>query len=155
MADQTQTSAEKKKKKEKIDGYQKPDYINIEVSDPLTETDNTGKPLYTTYLITVETTFPEYSSNNFSVRRRYSEFVWLKNHLRQRMEEKGKRLTIADLPGDTVSSFLGPGRFEKEFIEDRRKGLQSFMKSVANHPWARFEEGLHKFLEKQDFVCKD
>eukprot|EP01123_Difflugia_compressa_P010079 TRINITY_DN3571_c5_g1_i1.p1 TRINITY_DN3571_c5_g1~~TRINITY_DN3571_c5_g1_i1.p1 ORF type:complete len:152 (+),score=32.00 TRINITY_DN3571_c5_g1_i1:182-637(+) len=150
-------SEEKKaKKKNRISGeYQKPEFINIQVTDPDTVLDSTGKPTYTTYLITIETTFPEYSLNNFSVRRRYSDFVWLKNHLRQKMEEKGKRLTIADLPGDTISSWLGPGRYDKEFIEERRKGLESFMKSVVNHPWARFEEGLHKFLEQQEYVCKD
>eukprot|EP01124_Arcella_intermedia_P019576 TRINITY_DN268_c0_g1_i1.p1 TRINITY_DN268_c0_g1~~TRINITY_DN268_c0_g1_i1.p1 ORF type:complete len:165 (-),score=21.08 TRINITY_DN268_c0_g1_i1:67-519(-) len=147
---------EKKKSKKKISGgYQKPEFINILVTDPVTVTDNAGKPLHTTYLITVETTFPEYSANNFQVRRRYNDFVWLKNHLRQKMEEKGKRLTIADLPGDTLTSWLGPGRFEKEFIEERRLGLENFLKSVVNHPWARFEEGLHKFLEKQEFECKD
>jgi len=147
---------EKKKSKKKISGeYQKPEFINIQVNEPITVNDSAGKPSFTSYLITVETTFPEYSSNHFSVRRRYSEFVWLKNHLRQKMEEKGKRLTIADLPGDTLGSWLGPGRYEKEFVEERRKGLEAFMKSVVNHPWARFEEGLHKFLEKQDFICKD
>lgn len=47
------------------------------------------------------------------------------------------------------------GRFEPDFIEERRKGLEHFLTSVVNHPWARFEEGLHKFLEDQDFACKD
>lgn len=47
------------------------------------------------------------------------------------------------------------GRYDDEFIENRTKGLGTFVMSVVNHPWARFEEGLHKFLEKQDFVCAD
>lgn len=71
------------------------------------------------------------------------------------MEQKGKRLTIAELPGDTLMSWLGPGRFDDEFVENRTKGLGIFVTSVVNHPWARFEEGLHKFLEKQDFECSD
>jgi hypothetical protein len=70
------------------------------------------------------------------------------------MEQKGKRLTIAELPGDTLMSWFGPGRYEAEFIEERRKGLTTFMVSVTNHPWARFEPGLHKFLENQDFKCQ-
>lgn len=59
--------------------------------------------------IFVQTTLPNFSSKNFSVRRRYSEFVWLRDHIRQKMDEKGKRLTIADLPGNTISSFFGSG----------------------------------------------
>lgn len=46
------------------------------------------------------------------------------------------------------------GRFEAEFIEQRVKGLCDFMKSAVNHPWARGEPGLQKFLENQDFDCK-
>lgn len=73
--------------------------------------------------------------------------------VRDQMEEKGKRLSIAELPGNTLSSFLGlSGRFDKDFVEERRKGLQVFMVSVVNHPWARFEEGLHKFLEDEKFT---
>lgn len=101
-----------------------------------------------------QTTLPEYSKRTFSVRRRYKEFAWLKEHLREKMEEKGKRLSIADLPGNTLMSWLGTSaRYDKEFIETRRKGLETFMVSVVNHPWARFEEGLHKFLEDQNFKC--
>uniref|UniRef100_A0A6B2LQ70 PX domain-containing protein n=1 Tax=Arcella intermedia TaxID=1963864 RepID=A0A6B2LQ70_9EUKA len=129
--------------------------MNIEVTNPIIIKDSSGKPDFTVYSIQVETSFPEYSSSNFEVKRRYSDFVWLRNYLTMRMEEKGKKLSIPELPGDSWSSWFGPGRFEKEFIEERRVGLDQFMKSVANHPWARFEEGLHKFLEKQDFICQE
>eukprot|EP01128_Nolandella_sp_AFSM9_P002056 TRINITY_DN1244_c0_g1_i1.p2 TRINITY_DN1244_c0_g1~~TRINITY_DN1244_c0_g1_i1.p2 ORF type:complete len:154 (-),score=45.26 TRINITY_DN1244_c0_g1_i1:94-555(-) len=143
----------KKKSKRRISSdYQEPEFIEIVVTDPVTHEDATGKPTFTDYLISVETNLPEYSKKEFSIRRRFSEFAWLKNHLRDQMEDKGKRLSIAELPGNTLSSWLGlSGRYEKEFIEERRKGLQVFMVSVVNHPWARFEEGLHKFLEDEGF----
>lgn len=51
--------------------------------------------------------------------------------------------------------FLRSGRYDAQFVEERRKGLEAFLNSVVNHPWARFEEGLHKFLEDQDFDCVD
>jgi len=151
--DQEKTG-EKKKGRKMSSEYQKPEFINITVSEAVTHNDETGKPSYTDYLITVNTTFPEYTKQQFFVRRRYREFVWLKDHLRQKMEEKGKRLTIAELPGNTFSSWVGPGRYDKEFIEERRVGLEDFMRSVVNHPWARFEPGLHKFLQDQDFKCE-
>lgn len=120
--DKEAKSSDKKKGRKISNEYQKPEFINIAISDPKTYDDDAGKPQYTDYLISVnvcrqlccltsiQTTFPEYSSQNFTVRRRYREFVWLKDHLRQKMEEKGKRLTIAELPGNTFSSWLGTGK---------------------------------------------
>eukprot|EP01130_Rhizamoeba_saxonica_P007742 TRINITY_DN3143_c0_g1_i1.p2 TRINITY_DN3143_c0_g1~~TRINITY_DN3143_c0_g1_i1.p2 ORF type:complete len:200 (+),score=59.39 TRINITY_DN3143_c0_g1_i1:45-644(+) len=149
----------RRKKREKrrqiSDEYQVPQYINVDVTDPITETDDNEKPTFTTYLISVDTTFPQYNSQNFSIRRRYSEFAWLRDHLKSQLDAKGKRLTIAELPGNTISSFLGlSGRYDEDFIEKRREGLANFLKSVVNHPWARFESGLHKFLQDEDFKCK-
>ena len=56
------------------DKYAVPDMIDIVVSDPVTEEDDEGKQLYTTFLITTHTNLPEYKNDSFSVRRRYSEF---------------------------------------------------------------------------------
>ena len=89
--------------------YYTPEYITILVSDPITHTDVQGKKTFTDYKITTTTTFPEYKQKEFSVRRRYKDFVWLRNHLKEKLNERGKRLTLAELPGNTVSSFLGPG----------------------------------------------
>jgi sorting nexin-3/12 len=115
----------------------------------------------------LQTTFPEYKQKEFSVRRRYKEFVWLRNHLKDKLNERGKRLTLANLPGNTLTSFLGPGnssferscygrsfyrlgRFDDQFIEERRKGLEDFLNSVVNHPFSRFEKALQDFLQEQD-----
>jgi sorting nexin-3/12 len=88
--------------------YYTPEYIAVVVSDAINHEEN-GKISYTSYKITTNTTFPEYKLKEFSVRRRYKEFVWLRNHLKEKLEEKGKRLTLANLPGNTISSLLGPG----------------------------------------------
>lgn len=58
-------------KKDNSSGYERAEYIHTQVLDPITEVDADGKPLYTTYKVVTETTFPEYSSNSFFVRRRY------------------------------------------------------------------------------------
>lgn len=42
------------------------------------------------------------------------------------------------------------GRFDEEFIEQRRKGLEEFLNSVVNHPFSRFEKKLQEFLQDQD-----
>ena len=135
------------------DQYYTPEYITVTVNEPVVHQEN-GKNSYTSYKITTSTTFPEYKQKEFSVRRRYKDFVWLRNLLKEKLNEKGKRLTLANLPGNTVSSFLGPGRFDPEFIEERRKGLEEFLNSVVNHPFSRFEKALQDFLQDQDAKCE-
>jgi hypothetical protein len=80
------------------------------------------------------------------VKRRYKDFAWLKGVLNEKLDKEKEGGTIAPLPGDTVASFLGFGRFEPSFIEERRKGLQEFLNSVTNHIVTRFESRLQKFL---------
>mmetsp|Transcript_19663 Transcript_19663/g.27429 ORF Transcript_19663/g.27429 Transcript_19663/m.27429 type:complete len:151 (+) Transcript_19663:73-525(+) len=126
--------------------YSTPEYITVSLSDPITHEEN-GKPSYTSYKVTTVTTFPEYKEKEFSVRRRYREFVWLRNHLKDKLNEKGKRLTLANLPGNTWGSLVGAGRFDPEFVEERRKGLEEFLNSVVNHPFSRFEKALQDFLQ--------
>jgi len=138
-----------------MDPYERPEFIFVNVVEPLTINGDDGKPLYTTYQINVETNLPSYNASKFFVRRRYNDFSWLRNHLKTELDKKGKRLTIPDLPGNTLMSFFGPGRFDPEFIEERKKGLELFLNSVVKHPWARFEKGLHQFLQDQNFECKD
>lgn len=40
------------------------------------------------------------------------------------------------------------GLFEEDFIEDRRKGLETFVNKVAGHPLAQNERCLHMFLQE-------
>lgn len=40
------------------------------------------------------------------------------------------------------------GIFEEQFIEDRRKGLETFVNKIAGHPLAQNERCLHMFLQE-------
>ncbi|KAM9964639.1 hypothetical protein ACTFIW_004412 [Dictyostelium discoideum] len=144
------STPDKSNKAKRIEGdYHEPEYISIVVSDP-TRIDE-----YITYKITTTTTFPEYKEREFSVRRRYKEFVNLRDHLKQKLAEKPKAIKFGELcplPGNNLSSLFGQGRFEPEFIEERRKGLEQFLNSVANHNYFRFIPLLHKFLQDQSLT---
>eukprot|EP01132_Coremiostelium_polycephalum_P001166 gene1166-1476_t len=141
-----------KPKSKRIEGdYQEPEYINIVVSDPMRVDE------FISYKVTTHTTFPEYSTREFSVRRRYKEFVSLREHLKQKLAEKPKASKFGELyplPGNTVQSLFGQGRFEADFIEERRKGLEQFLNSVANHNYFRFVPFLHRFLQEKDIVVR-
>jgi hypothetical protein len=115
------------------------------VTEPKTIEEN-GKKMYTLYTVTTETNLKDYNGGKFVVTRRYKDFAWLKGILNEKLDKEKEGGTIAPLPGDTVASFLGFGRFDDKFIEERRKGLQEFLNSVTNHIVTRFEPRLRNFL---------
>eukprot|EP01095_Lingulamoeba_sp_RSL-Kostka_P011349 TRINITY_DN4290_c0_g1_i1.p1 TRINITY_DN4290_c0_g1~~TRINITY_DN4290_c0_g1_i1.p1 ORF type:complete len:162 (-),score=45.59 TRINITY_DN4290_c0_g1_i1:206-691(-) len=124
----------------------------ITVVDPVIEQWN-GRNAYTHYKVITETTYPQYECQYAEVRRRYNDFVWLKNHLEQFLNSKNwKRPVekIPDLPGDTFASFFGWGRFEPDFIENRREKLEIFLNEVANHPQCATDLGLIRFLKEEN-----
>ncbi len=122
------------------------------MTEPKTIEEN-GKKMYTLYTITTETNLKDYPGTKFVVTRRYKDFAWLKGVLNEKLDKEKEGGTIAPLPGDTVASFLGFGRFDDKFIEERRKGLQEFLNSVTNHIVTRFEPRLQKFLCEPGFAC--
>lgn len=145
------------KELERDDSYQSPEYITIVVCDPLTHEDAFGKK-YTTFKISTSTTFREYKSSEFSVRRRYSEFVSLRSVLQKKLEVQPpsrKYSSLTSLPPkfSTVSGiWKKEERFDPAFIEERRLGLEKFLNSIANHTFCRFQKELHNFLENQESV---
>ena len=96
---------------------QVPDMIDIVVSEAVTEEDAEGKPLFTTFKVTTHTNLPEYKSNTFSVRRRYSDFEYLRAHLVTQVgnneKTKGSLRRVPELPGKKLW-----GKFEKDFMVD-------------------------------------
>ena len=60
---------------------------------------------------------------------------------------------IPPLPGDTFTSLFGRGRFDKSFVNDRCKKLDTWLKAIAAHNLLRFEPIFIHFLEDDDFQC--
>lgn len=81
------------------------------------------------------------------VRRRYSDFEWLRTEL-----ERDSKIIVPSLPGKAWRRQLpfrsDEGLFEQDFIEHRRKGLEQFINKVAGHPLAQNERCLHMFLQE-------
>eukprot|EP00118_Oscarella_pearsei_P028859 m.3135 g.3135 ORF g.3135 m.3135 type:complete len:166 (+) comp9069_c0_seq1:941-1438(+) len=97
-----------------------PTTMTMTVTDPRTHL-NGQKPLYTDYQITIRTNDIAFHREESSVRRRYSEFVWLKD-----------RLAIAgrDVPALPPKAVFG--RFEPLLIESRRVGLEKFVRKLLS-----------------------
>ena len=84
------------------------------------------------------------------MRRRYSDFDWLRQEL-----EKGSKIVVPALPGKALSRQLPwvaeeNGMLAPDFIEERRQGLEIFLNKVAGHPLAQNERCLHMFLQEPE-----
>ncbi|KAH3687197.1 hypothetical protein WICPIJ_001827 [Wickerhamomyces pijperi] len=100
-------------------------FLEIEVSNP--QTHGLGSSQYTDYLVTCRTSIPLFRIKESRVPRRYSEFEKFKKLL----ELESSRVVIPSLPGKV---FWGNKRFSEDVIEDRRVGLEKFLRFAAGHP---------------------
>ncbi|CAF3437564.1 unnamed protein product [Rotaria sp. Silwood1] len=130
------------------DRYDPPaNFLEIEVLNP--ETHGFGNKRYTDYEIRMKTNLPVFHLKECSVRRRYSDFEWLRKEL-----ERDSKIVVPSLPSKAwkrqVPAFLrrDDGIFEDDFIDERRKGLEQFINKVAGHPLAQNERSLHVFLQE-------
>ncbi|EDW83647.1 uncharacterized protein Dwil_GK13720 [Drosophila willistoni] len=135
------------KKQTLDDAYAVPaNFLEIDVVNPLT-TMAAGKKRYTDYEVRMRTNLPVFKVKESSVRRRYSDFEWLRNEL-----ERDSKIVVPPLPGKAWKRqmpFRGDeGIFDENFIEERRKGLEAFINKIAGHPLAQNERCLHMFLQE-------
>ncbi|XP_058379782.1 sorting nexin-30 isoform X2 [Diceros bicornis minor] len=100
---------------------------------------------YITYRITTKSTRVEFDLPEYSVRRRYQDFDWLRNKL----EESQPTHLIPPLPEKFVVKGV-VDRFSEEFVETRRKALDKFLKRITDHPVLSFNEHFHVFLTAKD-----
>ncbi|XP_041915902.1 sorting nexin-30 isoform X2 [Alosa sapidissima] len=100
---------------------------------------------YITYRVSTKTTRVEFDLPEYSVRRRYQDFDWL----RIKLEETQPTHLIPPLPEKFVMKGV-VDRFSEEFVETRRKALDKFLKRVADHPVLSFNEHFNVFLSAKD-----
>ncbi|XP_066583969.1 sorting nexin-7-like [Prorops nasuta] len=96
---------------------------------------------YITFRITTRSSRSEYEEEEYVVRRRYNDFIWL----RQKLVEAYPSHIIPPMPGKhTLLAQLD--RYSKEFIIARMKLLHIFLNRVVNHPILSCDKNLHIFL---------
>ncbi|OWF39154.1 sorting nexin-12-like [Mizuhopecten yessoensis] len=146
MTAQPATARITTKKQTLEDAYSPPaNFLEIDILDP--QTHGVDKKRYTDYEVRMRTNLPVFKVKESSVRRRYSDFEWLRSEL-----ERDSKIVVPAMPGKAWKRQLpfrgDDGIFEDEFIEDRRKGLEQFVNKVAGHPLAQNERCLHMFLQE-------
>lgn len=111
-------------------------FLDVNVRDPIMHDVNGDH--YTTYDISIETNNSSFTMPRSAVRRRFSEFI----HLRSLLKELQPSLTPPRLPSRTIMK-----RFDDKFIEERRSGLESFLRDVLMEPLYLSNKGLHLFIQ--------
>lgn len=123
-------------------------YLEISVNDPVTHGE--GRTRFTDFRMEMKTNMPVFKLREVSVRRRYSEFKWLRDEVTRTVQ-----INVPSLPGKAITKQLpflknDDGIFEEEFIEERRVGLEDFVNKVAGHPLVQGERCLHMFLTEPE-----
>ena len=106
--------------------------IFITVSDPIKEKGGIVKQGYVNYLIT---TFPL----EFSVKRRYTDFVWLNQCLK-------KEFPSNIFPSIPKKRKLGQAKYSKQFIAKRARKFEKFLSYLLKDPLIKNSELLYDFL---------
>ncbi|KAL2017399.1 hypothetical protein VTK56DRAFT_2242 [Thermocarpiscus australiensis] len=127
-------------------GHAGGEILECVVSEPHKENDGT-KDAYVSYLITTHTTFSTFQRPTTSVRRRFTDFVFLYNVLTREYQA----CAVPPLPDKQRMEYVRGDRFGSDFTSRRAYSLQRFLSRLALHPILRRASILHSFLESPDW----
>ncbi|CAK9294765.1 unnamed protein product [Gordionus sp. m RMFG-2023] len=97
------------KKQTLDDAYAAPaNFLEIDIINPITRGE--GRTKYTDYEVRMRTNLPIFKIKESSVRRRYSDFEWLRNEL-----ERDSKIVVPLLPGKALKKQL-PFRSDEELL---------------------------------------
>ncbi|KAJ7654400.1 Vps5 C terminal like-domain-containing protein [Mycena polygramma] len=118
-----------------------PPVFMISVDDP----QKVGDPIrsFTMYTVHTRTTSPLFQKSAFSVLRRYSDFLWLYETL----SNNNPGVVVPPVPEKNPF-----GRFDDQFVRQRRFALEKCIHKIANHPVLGKDPDLKLFLESDTFA---
>ncbi|XP_073685056.1 sorting nexin-11 isoform X2 [Garra rufa] len=122
-----------------IKSQEQDEFIAVRVQDPRIQNEGSWNS-YVDFKIFLHTNSKAFTAKTSCVRRRYSEFVWLK----KKLQKNTGLVPVPDLPKKSLFSFIND-----DFIERRRKGLQSFLDKVLHMTVCLSDSQLHLFLQTQ------
>lgn len=114
--------------------------FSIYVGDPHKVGDLTSS--HTEYSVTTKTTSKGYRNPEFTVSRRYRDFLWLYTQ----MHTNNPGVIIPPPPEKQAV-----GRFQADFVESRRAALERMLNKTAAHPILQHDSDLKLFLESEAF----
>ncbi|KAH0270999.1 Vps5-domain-containing protein, partial [Aureobasidium melanogenum] len=122
-----------------IEQAAKPSF-DISVGDPHKVGDLTSS--HTVYQVRTKTTSKAYRTPEFTVSRRYRDFLWLYNQL----HNNNPGVVVPPPPEKQAMN-----RFDQNFVESRRAALERMLNKSAAHPVLQHDGDLKLFLESEAF----
>ncbi|KAK7418252.1 intercellular trafficking and secretion [Neonectria punicea] len=123
-----------------------PETLECVVGTPIKENDGT-KDAFVSYMITTNSTFPSFQRENTTVRRRFTDFVFLYKQLTRDFPAAA----VPPLPDKQRMEYVRGDRFGSDFTARRGHSLQRFLVRLSLHPTLRRAPILHTFLESPDW----
>ncbi|KAM3067525.1 intercellular trafficking and secretion [Clarireedia jacksonii] len=120
--------------------------LECTVGSPIKENDGT-KDAFVSYLVTTNTTFPSFQKPTTSVRRRFTDFVFLYNTLFREYPA----CAVPPLPDKHKMEYVRGDRFGTDFMQRRANSLSRFLTRLTLHPVLRRSAILILFLESTDW----
>ncbi|XP_058264240.1 sorting nexin-1a isoform X2 [Hemibagrus wyckioides] len=135
---------EEEEKEDKFD-------LNISVTNP--EKVGDGMNAYMAYRVSTQTTLSMFRSKQFTVRRRFSDFLGLYEKLSEKHSQNGHIV-----PPPPEKSILGMTKVKvgkedpssAEFVERRRAALERYLQRLVSHPSLLQDPDVREFLEKEE-----
>ncbi|KAL9716499.1 intercellular trafficking and secretion [Leucoagaricus gongylophorus] len=121
-------------------------YLVTAVKDPIKELAET-KDAYVSYAITARTNLPIFSTPNPSSRRRFQDFVFLRDHLVRDFPA----CVVPALPDKHRLEYITGDRFSPEFMERRRLDLHRFLQRISRHPTLQRSTLVRAFFESTEW----
>ncbi|KAI9043385.1 sorting nexin 1 [Aspergillus affinis] len=115
--------------------------FDITVGDPHKVGDLTSSHIV--YQVRTKTTSKAYRQPEFTVSRRYRDFLWLYNS----MHNNNPGVVVPPPPEKQAV-----GRFDTNFVESRRSALERMLNKIAAHPILQHDGDLKIFLESESFT---
>ncbi|KAJ8365077.1 hypothetical protein SKAU_G00139080 [Synaphobranchus kaupii] len=116
------------------------EFVAVRVQDPRVQNEGFWNS-YVDFKIFLHTNSKAFTAKTSCVRRRYSEFVWLK----KKLQKNSGLVPVPNLPGKTLFFTFT----NEDLIERRRRGLQNFLDKVVNMTVCLSDSQLHLFLQTQ------
>ncbi|XP_076012200.1 sorting nexin-1-like [Genypterus blacodes] len=125
--------------------------LDVAVTNP--EKIGDGMNAYVAFKVSTWTSLPMFRSKNFSVRRRFSDFLGLY----EKMSVK-QSLTGCIIPPPPEKSVMGMTKVKVgmddpssvEFLERRRAALERYLQRVVSHPSLLQDPDVREFLEREE-----
>ncbi|KAH7886132.1 hypothetical protein F5I97DRAFT_1213716 [Phlebopus sp. FC_14] len=121
-------------------------YLITTVKDPVKELAET-KDAYVSYLVSAKTNLPIFSTPNPSSRRRFQDFVFLRDHL----VKDFPACVLPALPDKHRLEYITGDRFSPEFMERRRLDLHRFLQRISRHPTLQRSTLVRAFFESTEW----